>query len=590
MAGEGNTKWISRAAERIEREVRESVPLLERLGDAVLFLGGHRLPEGHPLLQVASEAAMLLHDAGYPLRVGRDDGVARAIAEGARMADSTAEVQGLLLDARYPDQHAPAAGPIEGLKVHQRVSEAAAHRWLLLTRAAAIVALPGGLGTVELLFAALGDAARKSVRSRPVVLVGSHFWEPLIDQLAVAEDDEPSLVRDDDLGSIIVVEDANELYDAIEDVLPLTARDDDDDEPVRFAAGGRVIAGSRTRMATPPGPTLSSWMIGEVKEGVHELSPAYPGRGREDKEVVDRNLKGEARRLARERSLPLPYLGWALRGRVGRDELSRLIKQGAGPEAIAFLYFAAPYSAYRRPSVIARRVIDRWGDKAEALFERLNILSRSRGLTNPDALKSWTMGIASRDLAAEGFAVMIYDAVDLVEAGHDIALEQGAGGNGDILDLTEKIAYQHKRVGGRSLGQHIKKAIKQLCGWKGTSGAPDGFKGVAQIDVRDNHHYGRFSDQMIAQLVGDLEVKSTERVDRIQVLLDDRMLIFGPDLKLRDVERRPDAPGRSLSPRSASPSSAEGGATTVETTMEDAPAATAEGQPVSGGGSGPSQT
>jgi predicted Rossmann-fold nucleotide-binding protein len=576
VSDDGHTKWIARAAERMQREVRESVPLLERLGDAVLFLGGHRLPSGHPLLEVASEAATLLSGAGYALRVGRDDGVARAIAEGARRADASSEVQGLLLDAHYRDEERRDGEPIEGLRVHQRVTEAAAHRWLLLTRAAAIVALPGGLGTIELLFAALGDAARRSVRSRPVVLVGSHFWEPFIDQLAVSEGDEPSLVRGDNLRSIVIVEDANELYDAIEDVLPLTARDDDE-APVRFAAGGRVIAGSRTRMATPPGPTLSSWMIGEVHEGVHELSPGYGGRGREDDEIINRNLKGRARELVDERSLPPAYLGWALRGRVGRDELARLIKKGAGPEAIAFLYFAAPYTAYRRPSVIARRVLDRWGDKAEALFERINILARSRGLTNPDALKSWTMGIASRDLAAEGFAVMIYDAVDLVEAGHEIALERGAGGNGDILDLTEKVAYQHKRVGGRSLGQHIKKAVKQLCGWNNTPGAPEGYRGVAQIDARSNHHYGRFSDKMLEDLVGDLELETTERVDRIQVLLDDRMLIFGPDLKLKQVERRAEAFDRSD----------KGQAAPVEVTVEDGlPENTEEGLALSDGAAG----
>ncbi len=580
MSDDGQTKWIARAAERIEREVRESVPLLERLGDAVLFLGGHRLPDGHPLLQVASEAATLLIDAGYKLRVGRADGVARAIAEGARKANSSAEVQGLLHDAHYKDEAKVDEHVIEGLKVHQRVTEAAAHRWVLLTRAAAIVALPGGLGTVELLFAALGDAARKRARSRPVVLVGSHFWEPFIDQLAVGEGDEPSLVKADHLGSIMVVEDANELYDAIEDVLPLTAhRDDDDDEPVRFAAGGRVIVGTRTRMATPPGPTLSSWMIGEVRKDAHHLSPGYQGRGHEDKEVVSRCLKGQAARQVFERELPLAYLGWALRGRVGSEELSRLIRRGAGPEAIKFLYFAAPYSAYRRPAIVARRVLDRWGEKSEALFERLNILARSRGLTNPDALKSWTMGIASRDMAAEGFAVMIYDAVDLLEAGHDIALEQvptgdKGGGNGDILDLTERVAYQHKRVSGRSLGQHIKKAVRQLCGWDGTPGAPPGFRGVAQIDVRSNHHYGRFSDQMLEELVGDLDLERTDRVDRIQVLLDDRMLIFGPDLKLQKVETRAEGFDRS----------GEGRASTVETTMEDVPPeGTEEGLPLSDG-------
>ena len=62
-----------------------------------------------------------------------------------------------------------------------------------------------------------------------------------------------------------------------------------------------------------------------------------------------------------------------------------------------------------------------------------------------------------------------------------------------------------------------------------------------------------------AQLVGDLDVERTDRVDRVQVLLDDRMLIFGPDLKLREVEQRAEAVGRS----------GEGRVSTVETTMED---------------------
>ena len=152
---------------------------------------------------------------------------------------------------------------------------------------------------------------------------------------------------------------------------------------------------------------------------------------------------------------------------------------------------------------------------------------------NPDALKSWYMGMASNNIAADGYATMLQDAVDLVEAGHKIYIERHPEGLGDIVDVTERIAYQHKRVAGKSAGEHVKKAIKQLAGFDEVPGAPDGFRGVAQIDVRNNKNYARHTNEKFQTMMRELSLGDTSRLDEVQIVLDDRMLVFDDKGELR---------------------------------------------------------
>ena len=83
-----------------------------------------------------------------------------------------------------------------------------------LMRAVALVAFPGGFGTLDELFEALTLVQTQKVASMPIVLVGKEFWSQLIDfELMVAE----GVISPEDLMLFTIVETAEEAVQHIYD-------------------------------------------------------------------------------------------------------------------------------------------------------------------------------------------------------------------------------------------------------------------------------------------------------------------------------------------------------------------------------------
>ena len=157
------------------------------------------------------------------------------------------------------------------------------------------------------------------------------------------------------------------------------------------------------------------------------------------------------------------------------------------------------------------------------VFRRLTELATSQHLQNPDAMKIWIEGVCAPGAAGDGFCTMIGDAWDLVSAGHRIAIEEHARGSGDIIDLDESVVYQHKRVLSPHLAPALKKAASQLLE------APEGMAGVVHLDLRNNPALNVLGDDEIARRVKEItggQTFASSRLDRIQLLLDNRLLGF----------------------------------------------------------------
>ena len=57
------------------------------------------------------------------------------------------------------------------------------HKVLLTENSRALVALPGGLGTLDELFSTLCQIQTRTISHRQVVLMGIDFWEPIVDTI-----------------------------------------------------------------------------------------------------------------------------------------------------------------------------------------------------------------------------------------------------------------------------------------------------------------------------------------------------------------------------------------------------------------------
>jgi hypothetical protein len=219
----------------------------------------------------------------------------------------------------------------------------------------------------------------------------------------------------------------------------------------------------------------------------------------------------------------MKHVAWALDHGVKPDAVGTLLAQGGGPEAFRFLYACAPFSAFRSIDEAALAISARWQPHQEVVFRRLTELATSQHLQNPDAMKIWIEGVCAPGGSGDGFATMLGDAWDLVSAGHRIAIEEHARGTGDIIDLDEGVVYQHKRVLSPYIAPALTKAAEQLLG------APPGMSGVVHLDLRNNPTLNALDEAEIARRVATVVAGknfASSRLDRIQLLLDNRVLAF----------------------------------------------------------------
>ena len=501
---------LERAA-KLAREIDESIAVLDRLPASVTFLGGRRLDDADPTLGVATAMARDLAALGVPLRVGSAGVVAEAVCRGAG-ADT--QVQGLLLGGLKGTRDLP------NLTVHQSVNDLVTHKEIIGRKSQAFVALPGGLNTLGEVFSVLTQIQTGHLPKIPVVLVGKDYWQPIFDALKKTMlSPERQTIAAHDLDLVTITDDPQEALTAMRSSLSSSKASTTLLPQSASTASSQVLfEGERATMLNPPGAMLASWLAGDVRGGNVVAADATfdPAVSRA---FVAEKLKPALITALDDKGINPRHVAWALDHGVSDATVAGLVKDGGGPQTFRFLYACAPYAAFRSVDAAAARIVERWHPHHEVVFQRLTELSTSTLLQNPDAMKIWIEGICAPGAAGDGFCTMVGDAWDLVSAGHKVAIEEHARGTGDIIDLDEGVTYQHKRVLSPHLAPSLKKAAEQLLG------APAGMVGVVHLDVRNNPSMNALDDDGMRSLVASIRFDGS-RVDRVQVLLDDRVLSF----------------------------------------------------------------
>ncbi|HYQ70838.1 MAG TPA: TIGR00730 family Rossman fold protein, partial [Gammaproteobacteria bacterium] len=168
-----------RRTQQLEAALREdprNVELQRRLGVA------RRILENSRYYTVAREFGKLVADSGKgPLdcdlvvMTGGGPGIMEAACRGA--FERGAKAVGLNID--LPHEQFPNPYITPGLCFRFRYF--ALRKMHFMQRARALVAFPGGFGTLDELFEALTLIQTRTIRPLPVVLVGRAYWERLID-------------------------------------------------------------------------------------------------------------------------------------------------------------------------------------------------------------------------------------------------------------------------------------------------------------------------------------------------------------------------------------------------------------------------
>ena len=189
--------------------ISEFVEATERLSEirpAVSIFGSARTPPGTPNYDLAVEIARKLSDAGFAVISGGGPGIMEAANRGA--FEGASPSVGLNIELPF-EQH---GNPYQDISL--RFRHFFARKVAFVKYAAAYVVMPGGFGTIDELSEALTLMQTGKGRKMPVVLVGSAFWNGLLQWLrdTVAAE---GMISETDLGMMRVVDDSDSVVNAL---------------------------------------------------------------------------------------------------------------------------------------------------------------------------------------------------------------------------------------------------------------------------------------------------------------------------------------------------------------------------------------
>jgi uncharacterized protein (TIGR00730 family) len=164
---------------RILSEFVEGFDALAAVGPAVTIFGSARLGPDTPMYELARDIARKLAASGFAIITGGGPGIMEAANRGCR------EGGGLSIGCNIELPHEQGLNPYVDLGIEFRYFFA--RKTMFVKYADAFVIMPGGFGTLDELFEALTLIQTGKVRDFPVVLVGSEYWQGLIDWMRAVQ-------------------------------------------------------------------------------------------------------------------------------------------------------------------------------------------------------------------------------------------------------------------------------------------------------------------------------------------------------------------------------------------------------------------
>jgi uncharacterized protein (TIGR00730 family) len=207
----GRSDWRTRDAWRALRILSEFVEGFETLADlppAVSVFGSARAKPDSPECEVAEQLGAALARAGYAVITGGGPGVMEAANKGCAEAGGLSVGLGIELPFEQ--------GINDSVDIGIDFRYFFARKTMFVKYAQAFVVLPGGFGTMDELFEALTLVQTKKVTRFPVVLMGSWYWQGLLDWMRdtmLAE----SKIGPEDLKLICLTDDVEEAVAHIVD-------------------------------------------------------------------------------------------------------------------------------------------------------------------------------------------------------------------------------------------------------------------------------------------------------------------------------------------------------------------------------------
>jgi uncharacterized protein (TIGR00730 family) len=160
---------------RIFRELIKGFRTLHFVGPCVTVFGSARFAETHPYYALARETGRELGRAGFTIMTGGGPGIMEAANRGAR--DAAAPSVGC--NIQLPKEQAPNAYLDKFVEFRYFF----VRKMMLLKYSYAFITMPGGFGTLDEVFETATLIQTRKIEEFPLVLMGSQYWQPLLDYL-----------------------------------------------------------------------------------------------------------------------------------------------------------------------------------------------------------------------------------------------------------------------------------------------------------------------------------------------------------------------------------------------------------------------
>ena len=192
---------------RIMSEFVDGFDAMSAVGlPAVTIYGSARTPTDHPYYKLTEKIAGELARAGYAVITGGGPGIMEAANKGAM------EAGGISIGLNISLPHEQAPNPYSNFPLHFKYFFV--RKVMFMKYSQGFVCMPGGFGSLDELFESMTLIQTQRIKPFPIILVGSEFWNGLVDWIKgklLAEGN----INKEDILLFKVLDDADEVIEFI---------------------------------------------------------------------------------------------------------------------------------------------------------------------------------------------------------------------------------------------------------------------------------------------------------------------------------------------------------------------------------------
>ncbi len=201
-----NDSW---AIFKVMSEFVDGFEKMSRIGPCVSIFGSARTKAGDKYYELAEEISYQLTQQGYGIITGGGPGIMEAGNKGAHRGKGISV--GLNIELPFEQKDNPYIDRDKNLEFDYFF----VRKVMFVKYAQGFVAMPGGFGTLDELFEAMTLIQTHKIGKFPIVLVGSEFWNGMLDWIKKVLLEQHGNISESDLDLFHIVDTAEEVVEII---------------------------------------------------------------------------------------------------------------------------------------------------------------------------------------------------------------------------------------------------------------------------------------------------------------------------------------------------------------------------------------